>query len=102
MKVEPTRHIQGADKPSGAREEARPKPTQSEGVGNDRVTIEGHHVAEQLSSAKLRSDASRTARLEQLEGAIRTGQYRPDAGQLAERLLSTAEIDARLLAMLRG
>jgi anti-sigma28 factor (negative regulator of flagellin synthesis) len=102
MKVDPTRQIQGADKPSAAREEARARPPAAEGDNGDRVTIEGHNVAEQLSTAKLRSDSTRTARLEQLEGAIRSGSYRPDAGQLAERLLSTAEIDARLLAMLRG
>ena len=70
--------------------------------GGDRVTIDGHNVAEMLDSARLRSSASRQARLEQLETSIRAGLYRPDAGQLAEKLLTTAEVDARLLAMLRG
>jgi anti-sigma28 factor (negative regulator of flagellin synthesis) len=101
MKVPSTRHIQGAEKPDGAREEARAKPQPTE-HGGDRVTIDGEHIAEQLNTAKLRSDSGRSARLEQLETAIKSGQYRPDAGQLAERLLTTAEIDARLLAMLRG
>jgi anti-sigma28 factor (negative regulator of flagellin synthesis) len=66
------------------------------------VTIEGNQVAEQLNSFKLRAVPSRTARLEQLESAIKAGQYQPDAGQLAEKLLSAAEIDARLRALMRG
>jgi anti-sigma28 factor (negative regulator of flagellin synthesis) len=45
---------------------------------------------------------SHSARLAQIEGAIRTGSYAPSASELADRLVSAAEIDARLQAMLGG
>jgi anti-sigma28 factor (negative regulator of flagellin synthesis) len=55
-----------------------------------------------LTSAKQRTKATRTGRLRELEAALRGGTYQPDVGQLAEKLLSAAEIDARLRAMMRG
>jgi anti-sigma28 factor (negative regulator of flagellin synthesis) len=45
---------------------------------------------------------SHSARLAQIEGAIRAGSYAPSASELADRLVSAAEIDARLQAMLGG
>ncbi len=101
MKVAPTGELHGPEKPHGARAEA---PTQAQPLDSttDRVTIEGRQVAEQLDAAKLRSDVTRSGRLQQLAASISGGHYRPDAGQLAERLLSSAEIEARLLALLRG
>jgi anti-sigma28 factor (negative regulator of flagellin synthesis) len=45
---------------------------------------------------------SHSARLAQIEDAIRAGSYAPSASQLADRLVSAAEIDARLQAMLGG
>jgi negative regulator of flagellin synthesis FlgM len=66
------------------------------------VTIEGRQVVEQLNAARSRSAGTRGARLERLEAQIRSGSYQPDASQLAEKLLSAAEIDARLRAMMKG
>ena len=45
---------------------------------------------------------SHTARLAQIEGAIRAGNYAPSASELAGQLVDAAEIDARLQAMLGG
>ena len=45
---------------------------------------------------------SHSARLAQIEGAIRAGNYAPSASELADQLVSAAEIDARLQAMLGG
>jgi anti-sigma28 factor (negative regulator of flagellin synthesis) len=45
---------------------------------------------------------SHSARLAEVENAIRAGTYAPSANELASRLLDAAEVDARLQAMLRG
>ena len=100
MKVPSTKAIQGVERVA-QREEVK-APSVGLPRTEDRVTIEGNQVAEQLNAAKLRAVPGRTARLEQLESAIRAGQYQPDASQLAEKLLSAAEIDARLRALLKG
>ena len=101
MKVPSTKDVRGVERV--AQKEDSPKgPSVQPSRLEDRVTIEGNQVAEQLNAAKLRAGASRTARLEQLEASIKAGQYQPDASQLAEKLLSAAEIDARLRALLKG
>jgi anti-sigma28 factor (negative regulator of flagellin synthesis) len=46
--------------------------------------------------------ADRAARLQELETAIRQGGYQPDAGQLAEKIVQAAEVDARLSAIFGG
>ena len=103
MKVNGPKDITGIDRPSGPKD-ARPQPAAEPAADarQDKVTIEGSQVAEMLSSARQRTQATRTGRLRELETALRGGTYRPDVGQLAEKLLSAAEIDARLRAMMRG
>jgi negative regulator of flagellin synthesis FlgM len=103
MKVQSPKDVKGVDRVAG-REDKGPA-TAAPGTPKapeDRVTIEGHQVAEVLNQARTRSAATRGARLEQLEAQIRSGSYQPDAGQLAEKLLSAAEIDARLRALMKG
>ena len=83
--------------------EQAPAPVDSSRAGTrtDRVSVEGaRNVATAVAAAQNGASAARTARLQQLETAIRGGQYRPDAGRLAEQILSSAELDARLRAML--
>src|SRR5215213_4226795 len=104
MKVDSPKEVKGVDRVAGREEKGAPPAT---GTGPapapaDRVTIEGRQVAELLTNAKLRTASGRGARLEQLEVAIRSGSYQPDASQLAEKLLSAAEIDARLRALMKG
>jgi anti-sigma28 factor (negative regulator of flagellin synthesis) len=54
----------------------------------------------QAVQASLGTD--RAARIQQLEAAIREGGYQPDAGQLAEKIVQAAEVDARLSAAFGG
>jgi anti-sigma28 factor (negative regulator of flagellin synthesis) len=100
MKIHGTKDIKGVDRPQAPKERA---PTSvSEERPPDKVTIEAPQVAELLSTARQRTQATRTSRLKELETALRDGTYRPDVGQLAEKLLSAAEVDARLRAMMRS
>jgi anti-sigma28 factor (negative regulator of flagellin synthesis) len=105
MKVNGPKDITGIDRPSGPKD-ARPHVADSQPAADtrpvDKVTLEGPQVAEMLSTARQRTKATRTGRLRELETALRGGTYHPDVGQLAEKLLSAAEIDARLRAMMRG
>jgi anti-sigma28 factor (negative regulator of flagellin synthesis) len=101
MKVESPKDVKGVDRVTGREEKAAPAPGNPK-TPEDRVTIEGRHVAEMLNQARTRAAGSRGARLEQLEAQIRSGAYQPDASQLAEKLLSAAEIDARLRALMKG
>jgi negative regulator of flagellin synthesis FlgM len=104
MKVESPKEVKGVDRVTGREEKGAP-PAPGPGAAQapaDRITIEGRQVVELLSNAKLRTASGRGARLEQLEAAIRSGSYQPDASQLAEKLLSAAEIDARLRALMKG
>ena|SRR5687768_10997809 len=102
MKVDSTKDIKGIDRVAGREEKPALPPSGGMAAPSDKVTIEGRQVAELLTNAKLRTDNARGARLEQLESAIKSGVYRPDASQLAEKLLSAAEIDAKLRALMKG
>jgi negative regulator of flagellin synthesis FlgM len=67
----------------------------------DRVTVDGARPAEVAVGAARRSaGAERSARLERLEAQVRSGSYAPDPSRVAEQLLSDAEVDARMQAML--
>jgi hypothetical protein len=101
MKVYGTKDINGVDRPPVPKEGRAPAAPE-ERPAADRVTLEAPQVAEALSSARQRTSASRVTRLKELETALKGGAYRPDVGQLAEKLLSAAEVDARLRAMMRG
>jgi anti-sigma28 factor (negative regulator of flagellin synthesis) len=101
MKVDSPKDVKGVDRVAGREEKAAPAPG-SPKTPEDRVTIEGRQVAEMLNQARTRAAGSRGARLEQIEAQIRSGAYQPDASQLAEKLLSAAEIDARLRALMKG
>ncbi|HEY0713671.1 MAG TPA: flagellar biosynthesis anti-sigma factor FlgM [Polyangia bacterium] len=100
MKIHGTKDIQGVDRPQAPKE--RTPASVSEERPPDKVTIEAPQVAELLSTARQRTQATRQGRLKELEAALRDGSYRPDVGQLAEKLLSAAEVDARLRAMMRS
>jgi hypothetical protein len=96
MKVEAPGSIREVDKvapPVGGR------PVDTSGA--DRVTMDdGAHAAALVRAAAAGAGASRSARLAQIEAGVRNGSYRPTASQIAEQLLSSAELDARLQVML--
>ena len=69
----------------------------------DRVTTaEAQQALALAQSVKGKVSTGHSAMLAQVEAAIRSGTYSPSAGQLANKLLDAAEIDAKLQAMLRG
>jgi negative regulator of flagellin synthesis FlgM len=67
----------------------------------DKVTVPDAQLAAMVDSARLTQSVGRAARLEQLEAAVKGGTYRANPQQIAEQLLSAAELDAKLQAMLR-
>lgn len=97
MKVVEIKDVGPAERPgsTGERSVAKTRP--------DRVNLEEAREAERIiASARLSTGVARAARLKELESAIRSGNYQPDASRLAEQLLSQAEVDARIRAILRG
>ena len=95
------------DKPSVKATDA--SPTRSAGDKTavrpqaDKVSLDGVKQIEAIVQAAQTSVAvSRNTRLQELEVAIRQGGYRPDAGQLAEKIVQAAEVDARLRMIFGG
>lgn len=68
-----------------------PPPEKSAEASNTELTVD---------AAKRVATQQRAARLEQLEAAIRSGHYVPNASQIANQILATAELDAKLRVML--
>ena len=69
----------------------------------DRVsTADAAQAAALARAVQAQVGMSHSARLAQVESAIRAGTYQPSASALASRLLDAAEVDARLQALLRG
>jgi negative regulator of flagellin synthesis FlgM len=84
-------------------ERVKPQETQSPvGTGpRDKVSVESKKAAEvAVQSARRTAGGDRAARLERLEASVRSGSYSPDPSRVAEQILSDAEVDARLQAML--
>jgi anti-sigma28 factor (negative regulator of flagellin synthesis) len=69
----------------------------------DRVTTaEAQKTLALAQSLRTKVGLSHTAMLARVEAAIRSGTYSPSAGQLANKLLDAAEVDARIQAMMRA
>jgi len=69
----------------------------------DRVsTADGQRAAALVQAVQATVGLSHSAQLADVEAQINAGTYQPSASQLAARLLSAAEVDARLQAMLGG
>jgi negative regulator of flagellin synthesis FlgM len=67
----------------------------------DRVSLERtKELQADIDRAKSSASAGRAAQLQALEAAIRNGTFKPSPQQLAEKLLQSAEVDARLRALL--
>jgi anti-sigma28 factor (negative regulator of flagellin synthesis) len=69
----------------------------------DKVSLDGAKQVDAIVQASQTSvAASRNTRLQELEVAIRQGGYRPNAGQLADKIVQAAEVDARLRMLFGG
>jgi anti-sigma28 factor (negative regulator of flagellin synthesis) len=67
----------------------------------DRVSVqETKDVEAAVAVVQQAAGGKRAARLEKLEAEVRSGGYRADPSRLAEQILSDAEVDARISAML--
>jgi anti-sigma28 factor (negative regulator of flagellin synthesis) len=99
MRVEDKQSLRATDtapaKPAGDTSAVRPQA--------DRVSLDGVKQVEAIVQAVQTNLAvDRNSRLQQLEVSIRQGGYRPSAGQLAERIVQAAEVDARLRIIFGG
>jgi anti-sigma28 factor (negative regulator of flagellin synthesis) len=69
----------------------------------DKVSVDGAKQVEAVVQAvQANAGVDRNSRLEELETAIRQGGYQPDAGQLADKIMQAAELDAHLRAIFGG
>jgi anti-sigma28 factor (negative regulator of flagellin synthesis) len=99
MRVEDKQSLKATDaapaKPAGDRTAVRPQA--------DKVSLDGIKQVEAIvQSVQTSMGVDRNSRLQQLEVSIRQGGYRPNAGQLAEKLVQAAEVDARLRIIFGG
>jgi anti-sigma28 factor (negative regulator of flagellin synthesis) len=99
MRVEDKSSLKAADaapaKPAGDKTVVRPQA--------DKVSIDGAKQVEAIvQTVQTSMGVDRSARLQELETAIRQGGYKPDAGQLAEKIVQAAEVDARLRVIFGG
>ena len=86
--------------PERVRPQEAPQPPVGTGP-RDKVSVESKKAAEvAVATARRSAGGDRAARLERLEASVRSGSYSPDPSRVAEQILSDAEVDARLQAML--
>jgi hypothetical protein len=94
MKVTETKPVAGVERVAGNEPHVVADP-------KDRVTVSNaREVLAAIDSAKRSAGNQRSARLHQLEQAVRSGGYHPTASQVADEILAAAEVDARLRALL--
>jgi anti-sigma28 factor (negative regulator of flagellin synthesis) len=96
MKVRETKEMQGVERAPSATAEPHARPA------TDRVTVESiRPPSELVPAARQHATTTRAARMQELETALKGGHYRPDAQRIADQILSAAEVDARLRAMMQ-
>lgn len=67
----------------------------------DRVTVAASKSVDlAIAAARRSTGGAHAARLSQLEAQVKSGGYKPDANQVAQQILSDAEVEARIQAML--
>ncbi len=99
MKVKDTSEIRSVD----ANHAPEAKRTQaSRAQASDTVTTESKAELEAaVAAARQSAGRNRTARLEQIESAIRNGTFKPDPKRIAQQILDDAELTAQLQSMLK-
>ncbi len=96
MKVNDTKDI----KPVSATQATSPVKPATAGEPADKVSVDQTRNLEQaIAAAKSSSGMERSARLQEIANSVKKGQYTPNASQIAERILSAAELEARIRAM---
>jgi len=101
MKVSESTPVAGPDRAPASQAPASSAGSAAAQGARDRVSVDASKGAEaSISSARRSSASDRAARLQKLEASVRSGSYSPDPGRVAEQILSDAEVDARLHAIL--
>jgi anti-sigma28 factor (negative regulator of flagellin synthesis) len=80
---------------SGQAEQLEQKP-----VVEDRVSITSPQQTAALDAVRSTVASGRVARVQEVINAVKSGQYYPSPQQIAQQLVSEAEVEARLRAML--
>ena len=68
---------------------------------NDRVSFSTPQGEAAIQSARATVDATRASRIEEVVNAVRSGQYYPSPQQIAHKLVSEAEVEAQLRALIK-
>ena len=69
-------------------------------AGRDRITIDKSAEATEVAQAAKQAAAQvRSARIAEIEAAIRKGVYQPDPRRIAQQIISDAELMARIHLM---
>ncbi|MBX7100756.1 MAG: hypothetical protein K1X89_23790 [Myxococcaceae bacterium] len=92
MKVRDSKDVAALPPPAASAPPRRPK---EDTVRVDRASA----LAPSVESTRVATGSARAQHLEALRSAVRGGTVRPSADQIAEKILQTAELDARLRAM---
>jgi anti-sigma28 factor (negative regulator of flagellin synthesis) len=79
---------------------AQPSTERIEEAVQDKVSVSTPQQQAAVDGARSAIAASRSARVQEIVSAVRSGQYYPSPQQIAQRLVSEAEVEARLRAML--
>lgn len=66
----------------------------------DKVSVSSSLDTGAVDAARAAVAASRNDRVQEIVAAVRSGQYYPSPQQIAQKLVSEAEVEARLRAML--
>ncbi len=66
----------------------------------DKVSVSAPRAEAALEAARASVSSSRTARVQEIINAVQSGQYYPSPSQIAQKLVSEAEVEARMRAMM--
>jgi len=97
MKIEGTAQVQDLQRTKAVESSAAEELPKAK----DRVSVaasKGVQVA--IATARDALGGARAARLEQLAAQVKSGGYKPDPNQVANQILSDAEVEAHIQAML--
>lgn len=99
MKVNETKSVTGVGAGPPV-PEVRPVSRDAAGPTDKVSTDQAREVLRQVETARMSAGGARSARLRDIESAVRSGSYRPNPSRVAEEILAAAEIDARIRATL--
>ncbi len=66
----------------------------------DKVSVSSPREEAALDAARSSVASSRSARVQEIISAVRSGQYYPSPQQIAQKLVSEAEVEARIRALM--